>query len=286
MSHPGFRHLIQSPNRAPRWLRESVLGRYMWSIGLTMDVGTEWLHQGIVQRLPQQCDESALSWLGRARRIIRGAAETSDSFRGRLLRWRSAWKRAGNAFGILEQVQGYFSPAAPTVRLVTGDTVSAQWWTRNEDGTEEFYKADPSNWDWDSLEPGQTPITGQRRFWIIIYQPSDEPNNLFTALGNTSSQRPDTCRGADALTAQIQDIFNIADRFKQAGTWCAGIIVSFSDAQFPPGGSGTGLPQGNWYRYSDPVTYLPVRVRDAEYFIDRRRPGLFQEDLEAENGYP
>ncbi len=284
MAANRFRRHIIDTLWVPWWLTGPNRGRVMWAIGTTLDAMVQWCQLGVLERFPLFCSEEALSWIGRDRGLIRGAVESAESYRLRLTRWLQAKARMGHAFGILEQVQAYFSPAAPTVRLVTGDTVSAQWWTRNEDGTEEFYKADPSNWDWDSLEPGQTPIAGHRRFWIIIYQASDEPGNLFTALGTTSSQRPDTCRGADALTAQIQDIFNIADQFKQAGTWCAGIIVSFSDAQFPPGGSGTGLPQGNWYRYSDPLTYTPIRVQQARYFFDRRRPGLFQEDLEAENG--
>lgn len=277
-----FRHLIQSPDLAPRWLRNSVLGRYLWSIGLTLDFGTQWLYNGIQQRNPQACDSTALPWLGRARRIPRGFAESDESYRGRLLLWRSSWRRAGGAGAMLEQLQAYFLPQVPVVRLVTGGTTSAQWWTLDADGVLTFNKIEPSNWNWDSMESGQTPLDNQRRFWIIAYQPSGDPLNLFPESGAEADQDDTRTRGTGGLYDAAGDLLRLTKPWQQEGTWCAGVIIAHDPASFDPSGSGAGYPDGRWYRYSDPSTYTPVRLTTAEYFHDRRRPGLYQENLESE----
>lgn len=277
-----FRHLIQSPDLAPRWLRNSVLGRYLFSIGLTLDAGTQWLYDGIQQRNPQAADPTTLPWLGRARRITRGFAESDESYRARLLRWRSSWRRAGGAGAMLEQIQAYFSPLAPVVRLVTGGTTAAQWWTLDSEGELTLNRIEPSNWDWDSLEPGQTPLDNQRRFWIIVYQPSGAAGNLFPESETEHDPDPTLTRGTGGLYDAAGDLLRIATAWQQEGTWCAGIIIAHDTTSFLPTGSGAGYPNGSWYRYFNPATRLPQRLTTARYFHDRRRPGLYQEGLESE----
>jgi hypothetical protein len=254
----------------------------MWAFGTALDAIIQRAQDGCLERYPRVCSEEALFWIGRDRRIPRGFAESADSYRERLVKWRSTWRRAGMAWSILEQVQAYFLPREARVRLVTGDENVAQWWTREKNGVESFYRADPSNWDWDSQEPGQTPIAGQRRHWLLIYQA--DSGDMFEPLDVEEDQDALITRGSAGQVLQARDLGIIANMFKQAGTWLSGVIVVHDLATFDPTGSGTDYPDGRWYQYGDPLTLEPIRNANAEYFLDRRRPGLYQEGLQAENG--
>lgn len=279
-----IRHYMLDTSWVPWWLTGPNRGRIMWALGAALDAIVQRAQDGCLERFPRFCSEEALSWIGRDRRIIRGFAETAESYRERLVGWRSAHRRAGNAFGMLKQVQAYFLPRELRVRLVTGDADIAQWWTVEKNGTESFHRADPSNWNWDSLEPGQTPITGQRRHWLLLYQPDE--SDMFAPLGTSHAQDPTLTRGTVGLVLQAKDLSFISNAFKQAGTWLAGVIVVHDLTAFDPVGSGAGYPDGRWYRYSDPATYEPIRNRNARYFADRRRPGLFEEGLTEGYEYP
>jgi hypothetical protein len=275
-----FRHRVVDSSWVPWWLTGPNRGRVMWAIGLALDTAVTWAQLGLLERFPMFCSEEALFWIGRDRGIPRGFAESADSYRVRLTQWLQTRSREGLAWSILHTVRAYFLPRQVVVRLVTGDTSVAQWWSVDKDGNESFHRAEPSNWDWDSAEPGQTPVTGQRRYWLIIYQP--DSGDMFELLGPEHEQDPTLTRGTAGLVLQARDMTFLGRLFKQAGTWLAGVIVASDTASFAPDGSGAGYPDGRWYRYADPATYTPVRLTTARYFADRRRPGLFEEGLESE----
>lgn len=281
-----IRHHLLDTSWVPWWLTGPNRGRILWSFGLAMDAIMQRAQEATLQRFPLFCAPDALPWHGRDRRIVRGLVESTDSYRRRLVQWRKTHKKKGIAWGILENIQAYFLPQVPVVRLVSGGTTAAQWWTIDSNGVRSFHRQTPSNWDWDSAEPGQTPIDTQRRFWVIIYQDETDPFVMFFPNDTSAFQDPTRTRGTAGLHAAADDLLRIALDWKQAGTWCAGIIIAHDTAMWDPAGSGAGYPDGTWYRYSTPVTYLPVRPRTAEYFHDRRRPGLFQEDLTEGYQYP
>lgn len=281
-----IRHHILDTKWVPHWLTGPNRGRFMWAVGTALDVVVQQAQDGVLQRFPLFCTEEALTWIGRDRGIRRGFAESSESYRARLVRWRSIRRRAGTAWGVLENVQSYFLPQVPVVRLVTGGTTAAQWWTLGSDGSFSFVRRTPSNWDWDSADPNTATIDTQRPFHIIIYQDPSDPLSLFPPLGTTASQDPTRTRGTSGLALAAGDLLRLATERKQGGTWCRGVIIAHDLSLFSPTGSGANYPNGTWYRYSDPATYLPVRARDARYFSDRRRPGLFQEGLTDDYTYP
>jgi hypothetical protein len=261
----------------------------MWSIGFTLDLAAQWCQLGVLERFPLVCSEEALSWIGRDRGIRRGYAESSESYRQRLVRWRQTWARAGSAWAVLEQVQSYFLPSAPVVRYVrhSPSLNRATWYTRDAQGTETYHTQSPSNWDWDSADPGRPASLDTRdsRFWVIVYQ--DPTTSMLAELGTEADQAPAYMRGTAGLFNNAVDIYDLAMTWKMAGSWCAGIIVSWDATAFSPTGSGAGYPDGTWHdesRIVSPSVRVPNRFTDAEYLQDRRFPGSFQLDLTSEAG--
>jgi hypothetical protein len=63
--------------------------------------------QAVKARLPSYAPVDALPYIGRDRRLLQGAAETTASFRVRLRDVWGQWSRAGTACGVLEQI-AYF----------------------------------------------------------------------------------------------------------------------------------------------------------------------------------
>lgn len=269
-----MRQHILSTTWVPAWWTGPNRGRVLWSIGATLDVAIQWTQLAVMERFPLWCSEEALQHHCRDRGLVRGQAESSESIRLRLTKWKQLHARRGHAFGMLEALQAYFSPQAPLIRMVTSGPNWAQWWTRTSGGLETFSKVTPSNWDWDSLEPGLALVDHHRRFWIIVYQSASDPLSLFPSQGTSAQQDATLTRGTRGRVEAAKDLRYIANAWKAAGTWCAGIIIASDIASFNPLGSGAGYPDGRWYRYADPATYQPVRLQSAEYFHDVRRPGI------------
>ncbi len=267
-----IRGFLISTSWIPSWWAGPNRGRFLFSLGLVADMGIEWTFRGMQERFPLFCSEEALTWHGRDRQIFRGPAESALSYRTRLVKWRRAWRRAGTAWAILEQVQAYFAPEVPIVRLVTHSVSRdvAHWWTRGADGSEVRVEADPSNWDWDSADPFRpaTLDNCDTRFWIIVYQ---DPNTgqIFRQYPEEDTQDPDLSWGTTAQTQKARDIVTIAKYWKAAGSWCAGLIVAFDPASFSPTGSGADYPDGTWHLYGDPDDdYAPNRLQTARYMED------------------
>lgn len=275
MSRTMRQHIL-STTWVPSWWTGPNRGRVLWSIGLTLDCAIQWAQRAVMERFPLWCSEEAIQHHCRDRSIVRGQAESSEAIRLRLTKYRQLHARRGHAWGMLEAIQAYFSPQKPLIRLVTSGPNWAQWWTRTAAGVETFHKRVPTNWDWDSDEPGVDPglVDHHRRFWIIIYQPASDPLSLFPPQGTSAQQDPTLTRGTRGRVDAAKDLRSLANEFKAPGTWCAGIIIASDLASFDPMGSGAGYPDGRWYRYTDPTTYQPVRLQSAEYFHDVRRPGI------------
>ena len=289
MTAPLFRHHLLSQQWVPWWWTGPNRGRVLWSVGLTLDMAAQWCQLGVLERFPLVCSEEALSWIGRDRGIRRGYAESSESYRRRLTRWRQAWARAGSAWGVLEQVQSYFLPETPIVRYVkhSPSLNRATWWTRDAQGVETYATKSPSNWDWDSTDAGRPASLDAKdtRFWVIIYQ--NPTTSMLARRGNAAQQSPPHMRGTTGLVNHGVDLYDLAMTWKMAGSWCAGVIVSWDAAAFSPTGSGSGYPDGTWHRYSrivSPSVRVPNRFADAEYLHDRRYPASFQTGLTSEIG--
>lgn len=276
---PMLADLATDPSFTPAWLIQKNNGKILWTVGILGDVSIQWLVDGMQQRLPLYAEEAALPFLSRDRGIRRGAAEDVGGLRQRLVRWLPSHRRKGNPFAILEQVQAYFSPGAPLVRIVehaparAGRPSRATWSSTFPDGAEVVQVQSPSNFDWDSADPLADETRDHVRFFLLVYQPpaagalfvedqitDDLPGATWSTIGPTNSY------------GNAQDLLQMANDWKSSGSWVAGAIVVFDQASFLPLGTGPGYPDGTWHLYADPETGQPKRNPGAAYFGIRRRP--------------
>lgn len=282
-TEPSFAEVPQGePFRAgelalsPPWLNGYVGARCMFTQGLMWDALAEQTRLGIIQRYPTVAQPSALGELGKDRKIWRGVSETDSSYAGRLRKFKTTWKLAGNAPTLLRQLWAFMGADCVRIRYVAngyvGPTADASsqftdWWTIDDDGLV-FQRVSPSNWDWDgsfttaALNPDGNPI-GNIRFWIIVYRDDlipavwGVPPYAWGAPGLLWGAQP----GSD--TSWIVDTYNIVEAFKASGShmgpwpgFGGGLIVAnpnFTTAPWGAGGPfdpalppGTPMPDGDY----------------------------------------
>jgi len=275
---PGMQTLAQralSTAHVIGWLAGPNSGRILWTVGKTCDTAIEWLYEGIKQRFPDYAAEDALPWIGRDRRVIRGVAESTDSYRERLKDWLNAIRVWGTPWAVLMNIQAYFTgvdATLPVCRIVehrpigTKASTRAVWTTLAADGTLSHHVQEPSNWDWDSADPLRPTRLADRdpRFWVIIYQ--DSASGLFALDQSSPIQVYDF---ADATSYgdpdEGLDLARFAEDWKSAGSWCAGVIIAYDATLFDPTGSGAGYPDGTWHEYANPSTQDVNRAMPARY---------------------
>jgi len=245
----------------PHWLTGPNSGKIIYSIGLLLDMATEWLYQGIQQRFPLVADEGALPNNERDNGNLRGLRESTEDYRRRRARWVPTHRRAGTPFAIAEQVQAYFSPQSPTVYIVQHDPTDltrATWSVRYYGGVETTIVATPSNFDWDSEDTRRPESLDARdpRIWIIVEQPAAGVEGIPGLFASRSAAQATTRdiaamngavrpSGTAAPSDQYRDLVSIARQWRAMGTWIAGVIVCFGE--FDPGGSGATHPDGRWF---------------------------------------
>lgn len=244
----------------PHWLVGRNSGKIVYSIGLLLDMATEWLYRGIQQRMPLVAHEGALPHLGRDLGITRGFRESVEAYRRRLSLWAPTHRRWGVPFAIAEQAQAYFAPQSPRVHVVQhdpgagGKPTRATWNTRHPDGSETVNIVSPSNFDYDSEDAGRPPSLEDRdpRIWIIVEQPSEDSTGLFALRTSTAAQARDPNgmnglvrpTGDQAPADQYRDLVSIAHTWRAMGTWIAGVLVSL--AEVDPAGT-SAHPDGRWF---------------------------------------
>lgn len=235
----------------PPWLLDAVGARLLYgTIGILYDCLAEYLRIGKLQGFPGMAQSSALKFLGRDRKIIRGFRETDDGYADRLVGAFPTWKFAGNAPTLLRQLAAYFAPSPPVIRYVVNGVNAngiafSDWWTI-DNGNLTHQRATPSNWDWD----GQT---GQIRFWLILYR-----NEGFTPWYWDDGHVWDGGQSWDYEENFTEnfgyDARNVVRQWKAAGSHAgtypnvdAGIIITpAGSGLFDPSGSGAGYPDGTW----------------------------------------
>lgn len=92
----------------PPWLRRTVGGALVESIGVQLDAETDRNVDGVNLRFPSADRPTALGYLGRERRIIRGPAESDASYAARLLIWLDSHAIRGGPYALLTQLHAYF----------------------------------------------------------------------------------------------------------------------------------------------------------------------------------
>lgn len=249
---------------SPPWLSSQWSSRLVYCQSLMWDTLTEWTRQGVRQRYPTIAEPSALSELGKDRKIWRGIKETDAHYAERLRRFKRTWKFAGNAPTLLTQLWEYMRPDTARIRYVVNGyegaagagTQFADWWTIDDDGLV-FERVSPSNWDWDGRYGKNV------RFWIIVYRADVTPAKWGVPPYEWAEPGLKWAADPDSDTNWVIDTFNIVEAFKAAGShmgpWPSfdgGLIIadpSFTtapwgvDGPFPPSAApGFPMPDGTF----------------------------------------
>jgi hypothetical protein len=241
---------------------------------------------GHVDGLPQYGGFPSLDGLAlnaQDRRIARGLRETPGSVAAACRNFRALHRRAGTAFGLLEQVRRVLGPNPPTVRLVSSAGVwhshtwdgerqlhlpNAAGLALNAQGVPEVVEAFAHPWDWD----GQPDLF---RVWLIIYVPTATSGlvdgNEGTWNDGLAFWGDGGHIGLTTSTALIEQLRGLLADWLPEGVTCPWIIFAFDEASFDPATPGpypaAGMPDGTWGRYGTAVgaTYVRTRLATARY---------------------
>lgn len=169
------RDLLTSAPLAPPWLAgyNSNGQKFLYCIGLALDMLLEKHNEGQLAKCPGQADDSAIPLQAADRLLIQGPAETNASFLLRLKNAFDAWSIAGSRRSIMEQLQAYLTDLQPGVTgtdpqmlIVGGNTDLTTWDALTYDAPQGAVPAhtivEPANWDWDGLDRPW-------RNWLVLF---------------------------------------------------------------------------------------------------------------------
>lgn len=236
----------------PSWLSDRPTSgrtagfRYLYGIVAILDAGAQFIVEGIQARFPGVGTPTALPYIGRDRRIIRGPLESDAAYAARLVEWLNYWRAAGNAYVLARAFQALLSPSNPRIRIVTRSGV---WWTLEPSGELGYLKAEPNNWDWDSATHPEN--AGQwSDFWVIVYPPHFEPDGTWG--GGTSHWGAGKVFGQDTAIENVSAIRALIRQWKGAHTTCVRVIFAYDPASFDPSSApgAPGMPDGLWAFWS------------------------------------
>jgi hypothetical protein len=246
-----FRYLYQVA--LPRWFWATEAGeKVVYSLGVLLDMWSERLRQGVLARMPTRATETALPYLSRDRKIIRGVNESAATFAARLPAWLDTHRTRGNPFAMLDQVAAFIGPTVGVLRIVDR---RGNWFSRAADGTRS-YLLNQGNWDWD----GAAASPRWARFWLII---EDVWTNTAGTWGDGAVWGDDgDSWGGGVTTAEVQGIRSIVREWKPAGRLCEWIIVASDPADFAPADPAQPAPDpGTWGNWSENSAGTQVETR-------------------------
>lgn len=156
---------------SPPWLATGDAEKFLYVIGLALDMALEKLNQAMRAHMPGQGTATADPLLAADRGLVQGIGESHDAFSRRLSRAFESWSRAGDSRVVLEQVLSFLNTAhypgpIPISAIVGG--LSSKKWDLVYDGQDlsadcTHIRETSQNWDWDGL--------GARwwRSWLVLY---------------------------------------------------------------------------------------------------------------------
>lgn len=253
----------------PPWLSDArgpgaVGFRFVYAFGAFADGLVQWLIEGIRARFPEVATPTALPYLGRDRRIIRGAAESAAAFAARLVLWLEYWRYAGAARSVALHMQAFLFPGYPMVRIVSR---KGMWVTLTADGTVEVRRAVPNNWNWDSVTHPEL-ADNWADFWVIVYEPHYETDGTWG--DGTSFWGESKVWGQDAPASHAAAIKAIIKQWKGAHARCVCVIFTYDPDSFSPLSAvgAPGMPDGYWGRWSKDVAGVRRQSRrtDCRYW--------------------
>lgn len=254
--------------RIPGWFRGPVGSAYLYTLAAMHDEFIGNVSAALKSGYPSFAEANSRGEIARDRRILLFKSEAVPSQVSRLKSWLSAHRREGVTTCILDQVQRFFTPEMPLLRIVSGNSIHAMWSTMLADGTFEFLYKPASNWDWDSAYVGAAEPATIHRWHLILYAPPSIGPWGITAPPSTTL----SIGSPNISTQKGQDIANLARYWRSIGTTLWGWILSFNPSLFDPAGDNIATPglypDGTWYKsYNLDGTFK--RPVDARYYEER-----------------
>ncbi len=284
------------PQMLPGWMVERAHWlAFAGAIAAVFDALIEGVQDGVLGAMPGQIDDlpflggfvgtDGLPLIGRDRRIPRGLQETPGVYAAALRDWRNIHRRAGTAFGLLEQVYRVLGPSFTRVRLVTGAGV---WHTIQADGTRQLHNTSGTGLQIDA-QGVSTPLTVEAHPWdwdgtgnpfeafLIVYAPvtglipgnEGEWGDGATRWGAEGAPGGGLI-GIDSTKALVEQLRSLAASGAM-GVEVNWIIIAFDPDSFDPETPGpypaSGMPDGTWARAGryDGSNYVRTRLSTARY---------------------
>jgi len=246
---------------SPPWLRNTIGAKYLYSIGVQLDILGDQVQQGIKRRFPQSAakalDADALALIGLDRRIPRGPSETLAAYALRLVRAIDDWKQAGSCFSLIRQLQGFISPSTTTIRIVNN---AGGWFTIDAAGVQSTFQSSPNNWNWDGNAAAWS------RMWVIIYTASIWP--VEGTFGDGATYGDGGALGTTASLATIAAIQSIISVWKAAHATTVFVIFADDPNSLNPFYAvGPPMPDGTWGTWATNTVSASVasRLQTARY---------------------
>lgn len=238
---------------APPWLRGPVAARFLYGFGAVMDATAEWMRQGVLARFPGAGAPDALPYIGRDRQIVRGFAESADSYAERLRRWLDDWRVAGSPISVLAQLRGYLLGVRPVLRTVDN---TGNWHSLDASDVHTWSRG--ANWNWDGL------TARWWRWWAIVYSSAGPWETEGTWSDGSTSWGDGGTWGTTATTAEVETLRAILAQWRSAHALPQWIVVAFDPDSFDPTAP---EPDGTWGTWSvdDGGIRRPSRLGSARY---------------------
>ena len=273
MNNVSFRESLRA--LVPPWLSDrnpaapSRGFRYLYSMAAVLDSMMEIAVEGMRAKYPSQGTVTALPYIGRDRRIIRGLGESNDAYAQRLIRWLDSWRIAGSARSVLEQLAPSFAPGiAPTMRIVNNWGV---WYTLSGGALTIEHRG---NWNWDN----RPDLWG--RCWVIFYSGFGYPWSPDGHYGDGKKWGDGRTWGTTMTRAELATLQAIVYQWRAAQTRYVNLIVAFDLASFNPA---SPEPDGTWGKFYKLVggRAVPSRLQTARYFDDNRGGADYGQPLDV-----
>lgn len=254
----------------PTWLNGYWGGRYVYPMGLFLDIWADATIFAVQARFPDGAPEDAFTWLAQDRQIDRGFQEPISSYKERLKLWLDLWRRAGSAESVMVALGGYIAPSVATMRTVSNssawDTIEA-----GESPPPVHTLVSPPNWDWDSAvynhktaDPTDPEYTAKwYRAWVVIYPPSSLwVKDLKCGTGIICGSG--FACGYSGTTDEGRSIKEQVRKWKPAHATIVNIMLAFDSTVLDPASAYPNvgvLPDGRfrWYGVRDGDSYIPIR---------------------------
>ena len=201
-------------------------GRYLYILGMAMDLLLEKQNQGMRAHMPGAGTTTANGYLAQDRVLVQGPGESTAAFTLRLQEAFEAWEIAGTRVSVLEQLQAYLTGTQrgvalwmPEMLIVGGNTSLSSWdalYNGQAQGAEPAHSvASPANWNWDGQ---QKPW----RSWLVLFMSPVATG----AAGSTASMGAQVGSGVSGVTAGFQVISGLSGLTAA----CVGNIITMSGA--------------------------------------------------------